>query len=684
MNKTQTYQNWRLETDADHILWIFFDKQNSAVNTFDRATMEELAKIVDSLENNTEYKGVIFASGKKNGFIAGADISQFQKLKDIDDAFSLIKHGQELFNKLAALKLPTVAMIEGFCLGGGMEFALACRYRVAEESDKTRLGLPEIKLGIHPGWGGTVRLPRLIGAPQALNLILTGHTVSGRAAAKLGFVDAAVPKRHLIDAAKFYVLKKPAPHRVNLLQRLTNMKLVRVILANVMRKKLRAKVQASQYPAPYDVINNWERIGVDSDSAFALEAKSASKLVFSETSQNLVRVFFLQERLKGLAKESSKSYSPQHVHVVGAGTMGGDIAAWCALQGMQVTLQDRGAKYIAPAIKRAYDLFSKKLKEPNLVQQAMDRLTPDIQGLGIPKADIIIEAIFEDLAAKQELFKQLEKQAKPQAILATNTSSIPLDEINKVLQTPERLVGIHFFNPVAMMMLVEVVKGKRTDPLIVEKAMSLVRKLDKLPLPVKSSPGFLVNRVLVPYLLDGMTLMNEGVPAVVIDKAMVQFGMPMGPVTLADTVGLDVCLSVANYLSKYLHIEVSEQLKDMVAKGHLGRKSGQGFYQYKNGKQVKPKDVTYNKPLEEISDRLVLRMLDEAFACLREGVVADSDLLDAGMVFGTGFAPFRGGPIHYAKTKGIHELFEQYVKQQEAQGIKAQTLKPWEETAGVS
>ncbi|MHB1947310.1 MAG: 3-hydroxyacyl-CoA dehydrogenase NAD-binding domain-containing protein, partial [Gammaproteobacteria bacterium] len=535
---------------------------------------------------------------------------------------------------------------------------------------------PEVKLGIHPAWGGTVRMPRLIGPLQGLELVMTGRNVSAKSAAKMGFIDAAVPERHLVTAAKYYVLQRPSPRKATWLQSLLNKQPLRRLLANIMRKKLRAKVNPKHYPAPFQVVDNWENTGVEGMHPFEVEAQTAAKLFLSKTSHNLVRVFFLQERLKGLAKESS--FKPQRVHVIGAGTMGGDIAAWCALQGLHVTLQDREAKYIAPAIKRAYALFKEKLKEPYLVQQAMDRLTPDTAGYGVERADVIVEAIFEDLTAKQNLFKSLEARAKPSAILATNTSSIPLDEINTVMERPERLVGIHFFNPVAKMMLVEVVHSERTDKATADKAAAFVRKIERLPLPVKSSPGFLVNRILMPYLLEAMNLLEEGVPAQAIDKAMLNFGMPMGPITLADTVGLDICLSVAKHLSKYLNTSVPPRLIKMVEEGKLGRKSGEGFYKYKDGKKIKTKDVAYEKPLDEISDRLVLRMIDESFACLREQVVADGDLLDAGMIFGTGFAPFRGGPIHYAKSKGIHELYQKYLKQLQMRGEKVDSSKSWE------
>ena len=673
----QHYKNWRLETDDNQILWLYFDKENSSVNTIDINVMDELSRILDLLAADKVTKGVVIASGKKSGFIAGADISQFTKFKDIDDAVSILKLGQNILLKLENLPIPTVAMIDGFCLGGGLELALACRYRIAEDGTKTRLGLPEVKLGIHPGWGGSVRLPRLTGALQGMNMVMSGHTVSAKVAAKLGFVDAAVPRRQLVHAATYYIQHHPAPHQPTFLQSLSNMKYTRQVIGHFMRKQLSQKVNASHYPAPFHALDNWELIGVQGNAAYEREAKSCAKLFFSDTCQNLVRVFFLQETMKALAKNSD--FSPKHVHVIGAGTMGGDIAAWCALRGLTVTLQDMEPRFIAPAIKRANKLFRDKLKERHLVQQAMDRLIPDVNGYGISKADVVIEAVIEDLAVKRKIFSMVESKARPHAILATNTSSIPLDEINTVLELPQRLVGIHFFNPVAKMLLVEIVQGDKTSAEVVEKAICFVRKLDRLPLPVKSSPGFLVNRILMPYLLESVDLLNEGVPAPVIDIAMTSFGMPMGPITLADTVGLDVCLSVANYLSQYFNTPVPEKLKQLVEQKKLGKKSGEGFYKYdKNGNQEKMDYPPYDKSLQTISDRLVLRMLNEAFACLREGVVANGDLLDAGMIFGTGFAPFRGGPIHYAKSQGIQELYQQFVLQQQSRGDKTDSLKKWE------
>lgn len=674
MIEQKIYKNWKLEKDQNNILWLYFDKENATANTLNAPVITELAEIIDSIEKDSSLKGVILASAKKSGFIAGADIDQFTKFKDEQDAYELVRKVQILFQRWEDLKIPTVAMIDGFCLGGGTELALACRYRIACDDPKTKIGLPEVMLGIHPGWGGTIRLPRLIGAPMAMDLILTGRAVSARAAAKMGFVDEAVPRRQLKQAAVSYILNKPRPHHATFIQRLTNASLIRPLLAKAMYKNLNRKTNRDHYPAFYAVVDNWVKNGVYGDQAYMDEAKSIAHFFLSPTSKNLVRVFFLQERLKGLAK--GVEFAPKFVHVIGAGTMGGDIAAWCAMNGLHVTLQDREPKYIAPAIKRAYALYKDKLKTPRDIQAAMDRLMPDPQGLGIGRADVIIEAIYENLEAKQNLFKDVEMRAKSEALLATNTSSIPLDEINVALKDPGRLVGIHFFNPVAKMKLVEVVQGAKTHPEVVKKALSFVRRIDRLPLPVKSSPGFLVNRVLMPYLMEAMQLVDEGVPPEVIDRAAIRFGMPMGPVELADTVGLDVGLSVAENLSKHFGGKVPERLREMVKKGELGRKSGKGFYVYKNGKAIKPKIKTDSEPAD-VTDRLIMRMINEAEACLREGVVADADLLDAGMIFGTGFAPFRGGPMHYANTHGTEAIYHKLEALQKKYGDRFKPDAGW-------
>lgn len=673
-----TYQNWQLRLDAESILWLSLDKANASTNTLNEAIFQEFEQILDDVVAQASVKGLIIQSAKSASFILGADIEQFTQLASVDAAFQLIRRGQLLYDKLAGLTIPTVALIDGLCLGGGLELALACDYRVAEDSSKTRLGLPEVMLGIHPGWGGSVRLPALIGAPKAMDLILSGRTVTSKVAKRLGFIDATAPRRQLAQAAHFYALNQPRLHQASWLEKQTNAAWARPLLAVVLTRKLRQKINIDHYPSPFAVVDYWRKWGVEGVGAYLAEANSLAALQMNDTAKNCVRVFFLQNELKNLAK---KTQALHHVHVVGAGTMGGDIAAWCALQGFEVTLQDREANAIAPAIKRAHALFKAKLKDRLVVQAALDRLQPDIHGYGIAKADVIIEAIFENADAKQALFQQLEQQAKPSAILATNTSSIPLTVIGATMQTPSRLIGIHFFNPVAKMMLVEVVKGEQTDPQVVEAALAFVRKLDKLPLPVKSSPGFLVNRVLMPYLLECMELLADGYTPETIDAAALRFGMPMGPVELADTVGLDVCLAVATNLTEHFGGTVPERLKKLVAAGHLGCKRGQGFYAYKNGRAVKANTTLDQGVYEKISTRLMFRLFNEGMRCVREEVVASADLLDAGMIFATGFAPFRGGPLYYAEKLGREKVLATFAALQMTCGDRFKPDVRWMDEA---
>lgn len=651
MDTTKSYRHWKCALDSDNLLWLSLDRQDSGVNSLNAAVISELDEIITEVEGDASLVGVIIASAKPSGFIAGADIEQFVTLHDEEQAFALVRQAQHVFDRLAALKIPTVAMINGFCLGGGLELVLACRYRVAEEGIKTQLGAPEVKLGLIPGFGGTVRLPRLVGVLSAMDLNLSGRSINARAAAKIGLVDAVVSLRQLERAARSIALSKPPVRRPHWWQTALSYPGARPLLAKMLNKKLAAKVNKKQYPAPYVIVENWLDNGARGSEAFVREAKSIAKLLVSETSHNLVRVFFLQTRLKALGKNTQ--FPVTHVHVIGAGTMGGDIAAWCALRGFNVTLQDKMPELIAPAVKRAHGLFVKKLKVPRLVQAAMDRLIPDIDAEGVRRADVVIEAISENLHTKQALYQSIEPMLKPDAILATNTSSLPLSELCQVLTNPGRLVGIHFFNPVAMMQLVEIVHGPQTESSVAAKAMSFVRSLEKLPLLVKSSPGFLVNRVLMPYLMEAFLLLDEGVPAAVIDQAAVKFGMPMGPIELADVVGLDVVLAIAEILIPYFGGELPLRLQQCVTRGNLGRKSGHGFYQYEQGKRITAQNTRTYFDLSDISDRLIFRMLNEAAACYREEIIADDDLVDAGMIFGTGFAPFRGGPLHYAKSLGI-------------------------------
>lgn len=676
-----TYQHWMLEIDNEKIAWLTLDRAGEAVNSLSREVFDEFDQVLDVLVKQS-LAGLVITSGKKKGFIAGADIKQFTHLTSEDEAYELIRQAQRVLDKLEALSIPTLALINGFCLGGGYELALACRYRIALNEPATKIGLPEVKLGIHPGWGGTVRLPRLIGAVKAMQIMLQGRAVSARAAKKMGMVDAALPARQLKRAARDFIIKQPTPRQMTWQESLSNVGFIRPFLAKKMRKSLQSfKVNPGHYPAPYAIVDNWVR-DYGSPNAMENEARSIAKLMLTDTARNLLRVFFLDGKMKELGKQVK--FVGQHVHVIGAGTMGGDIAAWCALQGFRVTLQDQTPKQIAPAIKRAFKLFKKKLKKPRLIQTAMDRLQPDVEGHGVRGADIIIEAVFENLEVKQKIFQQLEAQAKPEALLATNTSSIPLEDIASVLKTPSRLVGVHFFNPVAKMMLVEVVYSADTQPDLIAKAASFITRIKRSPLAVLSKPGFLVNRVLMPYLMEAMSLIEEGVAPELIDQAAVDFGMPMGPVELADKVGLDICLSVANNLTSFYGGLVPEKLKLMVNDGKLGMKTQSGFYEYNKAKPVKATDADVGSRVHDITDRLILRMVNEAVACLHESVVTDKDLLDAGMIYGTGFAPFRGGPIHYAEHRGLKDVVLKLESLAHEQGERFKPKAGWEILLGKS
>jgi len=648
------FRHWRSERDADGIVTLTLDREGSAVNALSRAVLDELDEIVERLSFEPP-KGVVIRSGKSAGFVVGADLKEFEGYEKAGTVLDNIENGQRVFQRLARLPCPTAAAIHGHCMGGGTEMALACRYRAASRDPSTRIGLPEVKLGIHPGWGGTARLPRLIGAPKALEFMLTGRSASAENAKAMGLVDALAAPELLVETAKELIRHpRPRPFMQRAMAWATNIWPVRQILAQIVRKQTMAKARPDQYPAPFALIEVWRRGGPGISQRLKLEARSIARLAQTPTCRNLVRVFFLQERLKGLG--SGVDHGIRRIHVVGAGIMGGDIAAWCALQGFDVTLQDREMKYVAPALDRAKALFTKRLKTPDRVDPVLARLKADVEGNGIASADLVIEAIFENLEAKQDLYRKTEPSLKPDALLATNTSSIPLDELRSVVQKPSRFLGLHYFNPVALMPLVEIVRHDQLDAAIEKRALAFCKAIDKLPVPVKGTPGFLVNRILMPYLLEAMRLYKEGVPGPVLDKVAKKFGMPMGPIELADTVGLDVAASVAEELGPFLGLEIPQGLDELVKSGKRGKKDGKGLYEWENGKPKKPAvDSNYVAP-DDVEDRMILPMLNEAVACLHDRVVDDADLLDAGVIFGTGFAPFRGGPIQYIRETGADAL----------------------------
>ncbi|MGB5132856.1 MAG: 3-hydroxyacyl-CoA dehydrogenase NAD-binding domain-containing protein, partial [Steroidobacteraceae bacterium] len=492
---TDQRAHWRLETDGDQVAWLTLDLQGASTNTLGSEVIGQLDVRIQEIER-AQPKALVIRSAKESGFIAGADISEFTAFADVEQAYRLVRTGQTVFDRVEALPMPTAAAIHGFALGGGLELALACDYRIGADDGRLNLGLPEVLLGIHPGFGGTVRTPRLIGAPAALDLMLTGRSLRGDAALKLGLIDRLVPRDRLDATAREIVLAAPAPKRASLGLRLLCLPLVRSFVAAQTRKQVAKRANPAHYPAPYAIVDLFAGHGAHGHAAYEAEARSIARLFLSESSRNLVRVFFLQNRLKALGGKGTRKFG--HAHVVGAGVMGGDIAAWCASRGLTVTLQDREMKYIEPALTRAREFFGKRARDPKKSADMAARLAADVEGTGAARADIVIEAIFENADAKRALYAKLEPAMKPGAVLATNTSSIMLEELSRGLADPGRLVGLHFFNPVAKMMLVEVIRSRQTRDDVVEDTLSFTRKLDKLPLPCRSAPGFVVNRVLMP------------------------------------------------------------------------------------------------------------------------------------------------------------------------------------------
>lgn len=669
------YKHWRINQDIDDVAWLYIDVDGHSTNVLSNAVLQELREIVEHLQK-ARPAGLVLMSGKSRQFIAGADVTEFDEVTDLDLGRQMLTSVHELFTRIENLPFPTVVAIDGFCLGGGLELSLCFDWIIARNNNKTKLGFPEVNLGIYPGFGGSARSPQRMGGQNAMQIMLTGQMLRPGAARGMGLVDQVVSEHSSLRwAARRAVLAKKKAAKPALLARVTNTSLARKLLANVMRKKTSAKARPEHYPAPFKLIDAWEAYGDSQRDMLQAEVKNIPELLTGNTSKNLRRVFRLMEALKEQGKKSR--FKAHRVHVIGAGVMGGDIAAWCVLKGLEVTLQDREMKYIEPALKRAKSLFRKKLRSDAKVKAAMARLLPDVEGSGVARADVIIEAIFENLEAKQALYQTLEPQMRKDAILATNTSALPLDQLASVLKQPQRLIGLHYFNPVAKMPLVEVVyDNDLTDKTWVEQGASFAKQIGKFPLPTLSSPGFLVNRVLAPYMAKAMDLYQEGIPKEAIDMSAVKFGMPMGPVELADTVGLDVGMSVIKTVGIDQDGKKADFLKTYVDAGKLGKKSGQGFYEWEDSKPKRDKDSAENQDLDAIAKQLMQPYFDECAACSNDGVVANDDLLDAGLIFGTGFAPFLGGPMHYIKQAGIEANPPERQAEAGTTGAKPAAKKP--------
>jgi 3-hydroxyacyl-CoA dehydrogenase / enoyl-CoA hydratase / 3-hydroxybutyryl-CoA epimerase len=644
-------RHWHFQIDFEQIAWAVIDVEGQSQNTLGRAQFEELDAIVRAVEEGAAAKtvrGLVIMSGKEKSFVAGADIREFDALATEAQVIEVVQAGTSVFDRIERLPVPVVAAIHGFCLGGGLELSLACHYRIASREDGTRLGLPEVKLGIIPGLNGAARWLRQSGPLQAMPSMLAGRMLRPSAARAAGIVDQLVPTHHELRwaARKAVLQKRKSERHSTYLAPVMAFEAARAYLAKRMRKETAEKVREEHYPAPFRLIDLFENYGGSYEALKREETKTFAPLMVSEQSRNLRRVFRLSEMLK--AEAPRQGFKPLRAHVIGAGTMGADIAMVCVAQGMEVSLQDSSAEAIDKALLRAKPFFKKRLRSGAEAAKAMARLIADPAGAQAHRADVVIEAIFENLEIKRKLFAEVEPKLKPGAVLATNTSSLPIEEIASALKDPGRLIGLHFFNPVPALPLVEVVRGPQSREEEVRKGAGFVTHIDKFPLIVKSVPGFLVNRVLAPYMFDALRRVAEGTSKEKIDAAAEKFGMPMGPVELVDVVGLDVALSVAKVLN--MPTPEDNPLVRLAAQKKLGKKTGEGFYKWVGGKAQKMAFPGDQAELSELGRDLVNPLIDECEKALAEGVAASADHIDAGVIFGTGFAPFRGGPLHYRET----------------------------------
>jgi 3-hydroxyacyl-CoA dehydrogenase / enoyl-CoA hydratase / 3-hydroxybutyryl-CoA epimerase len=649
---TAQLKDWRFSIDGEGIAWAIFDREGESANSLGKRPIEELMAIVEKVEAEARAKsvrGLVIMSGKERTFIVGADIREFENFTTEAQVVESLKPVNGMLDRIERMPVPVVAAIHGVCVGGGLELILACHYRIATRDDGTRVGFPEVKLGIFPGFNGTARSIKQVGPMAAMQNMLTGGMIRAGAAKAMGFLDQLVNSPgELRWAARKAILqnRKSAPAGAS--KMLLTKWPARGLLAKKMRDETAKKARKDHYPAPFALIDLFEQHGGNLDAMKVAETKAFAPLMVSDTSRNLRRVFRLTEQLKGQAPKGL-GWKPTRVHVIGAGTMGADIAGVCVAAGMEVTLQDINADQLAKGIASQGKLFGRKFKTRPLKAAAKQRLIADPDGKGIARADVIIEAIVERLDIKQKLFADLETKVKPGAVLATNTSSLKLADISAPMNDPGRLIGLHFFSPVPQMPLVEVVRGDTTREDEVKKGAAFVTAIDKFPLITKDVPGFLVNKVLTPYMFAAFQRLEAGENKEKIDEAARAFGMPMGPIELGDSVGLDICLHVAKILGGAP--SDGTKLAQLVASGRLGKKTGEGFYVWKDGKPVKSGAQYSKAELEKLGRELVAPMIVESQKALDEGVVENSDLVDAGMIFGTGFAPFRGGPLHYQKSQ---------------------------------
>jgi len=665
----------------DGVCMLTFDRPNSSANIFDRETLEELRQELDFIESAPQIKGVVLVSVKRSIFIAGLDLKTMGENPPLAGVREVIEFGQTLFNRVAALNIPTVAAIHGVAVGGGYEISLACDYRLAAPDRATKIGLPETKLGLLPAWGGSTRLPRLIGLPKALDFILAGKTIAPQQALKLGMVDELVPAERLVAVAARKI-HEGKPHQRN--PWLLNNALVASAMAVRLRRQLLKKTRG-HYPAVLKALEVVTRgISKSIPDSLALEREGIVELVQFESCRNLLRMFFLQERAKKLKVGQASSLSPskneksetgatpvRRAAVIGAGVMGAGIAQWLSARGLPVILRDINTEQVARGMSSIAKIYRDGNKRhvftPREARDGMDRIFPAPTEVPLRHVDLVIEAAVENLELKKKIFHRLDELAGDETILATNTSALPVSELAAGTRRPERVVGLHFFNPVHRMQLVEIIAARQTAPEILQRAVSFAQQIGKLPVVVKDSPGFLVNRILMPYLVEAGNLFENGASPADLDEAMLDFGMPMGPMRLLDEVGVDVALHVAQTLAASFsdRMKVPAILGKMAEAGLLGRKNGRGFYLH--GKTAEPQPNPQTAAFvqsrtaaawsrQDIQERMVFLMINEAARCLEEQIVAEPADVDFAMILGTGFAPFRGGPLRYADSVGLEKL----------------------------
>ena len=656
-----------------------FDQAGSGANVFNLETLAELDDHIRDIAANPAIEGIVLISAKDRIFHAGADLHALQKWSEAEVG-TFIERGQEVFGHLASLKARKVAAIHGVCLGGGFEMALACDYRIATSDRTTKIGLPETKLGILPAWGGSTRLPKLVGVIRALDIILAGKTPAAKQALRYGMIDALAPGELLLSAA-LRVLKSGLPPRRQSWQRRL---LPDRLLSPLIRSRVRAKVMREtrgHYPA---VLKAAEVVlaspaSTERDS-LAHERLAVRDLLHSDACRNLMRLFFLGERAR--KSDGPKSPPVTCAAVIGAGIMGAGIAQWLSSRGLRVILRDVNPPAMAAGLERIRKLFgNRRVFTTKEARHGFDLIAPVTQDVPYDQVDIVIEAAVEKMEAKKKIFVHLDEQAtNKETLLATNTSALSLAEIAGATKNPARVVGIHFFNPVHKMQLVEVVTAPQTSEETVRRAVQFARQIGKLPVVVKDSPGFLVNRILVPYLLEAGLLFENGASAKDIDEAMLDFGMPMGPLRLIDEVGVDIAADVAATLAAKFSdsLRVPELLAKMVSAGWLGRKSGRGFYLYSGTKTLPHPELNSlcrNRDAAaldraQLQQRLTLLIVNEAARCVEERISSGPEAVDFAMVMGTGFAPFRGGPLRYAEAFGLRRAVDELDRLRAVEGSR--------------